>query len=606
MAAQDDGGLLGGDDSDDGTLGGDSGIDVGTDGVSVGGDSGVEAGTDGVSVGGDSGVNVSTDGVSVAGQDVGDDAVSGDSASLPGTEDGPVGTDGSNLEIGGDQGVSVGTDGVSAGGDSGVDVGTDGVSVAGQDVGGDGLPGGDSVPGADGLPGAEGLPGGDSLPGAGSGDVPTGPVPVDISYSLSSVNDGVVMAGSDAGPEGAGFDLVLATAPTGDTEQTLVSNLEASGTDRTYLDLDNRGTASPDGLENADGALYTVNESGGTYILALSRDNLQASGMGFVQGEQAGVVNAQNTPGTQEGTLAGGLNPAGIASAGPSAPVGPEAPERLGGGINCNGEECRTGTAGIYEQLPDNEYTQTLRNNYPFPQTIDQSGVVAPCNKPVGPDDLPAEQLPGLSDLPKGTLPGVPTSLLTNDAVLGLAFGAAPAPCEVTKPLADPVANPAAEPGQSSPTFDVGNGGFSTQDGLSGVRMFEVGPGGNIGTADGVSAVVLSQEQQAGVFEVDASNSEYQYVLIDTRTERADGVTSGDYQTSLREDYAGLDTGFENGPETGEFSGEVAPSVVQKQIVKLRLECDSSGCQPSYSGLPSLGALPEIPNPLAGDPGLPA
>ncbi len=589
VATPDDGGLLGGDSSDDSTLGGDSGVDIGTDGVSVGGDSGVNVGTDGVSVGGDQGINASTDGVTVVGQDVGD----GSSPSLGG-DDGPIGTDGSNLEVGGDEGVSVGTDGVSAGGESGVSVGTDGVSVAGQDVGGEGLPGGDSLPGLDGVPGSD----------SGSvGEVPTGPLPVDVAFEGSGVmNRYVTISSAESSP--VGVDGMLVSAQKDDGAMDMVSRLEVSGANRTYFDIDGRSLVSENGLEKADGAIYTVNESGGTYILALSRDNVQAAGTAVAQGKQVGVINAQNDPGTQNGTLAGGLNPAN--APGPSLPVGPEMPERLGGGINCNGEECQVGTAGIYEQIPDNQFTQTLRNNYPFPQTIDQSGVVAPCNKPVGPDDLPTEQLPGLSDLPKGTLPGVPTSLLTNDAVLGLAFGATPAPCEVTQPVLDPVANPANEPGQASPTFDVGDGAMSTDNGFSAVRFFEVGPGGNLGTADGVYAVVLNEDKQDAVYEMDISNSEYQYVLIDTRGTREGNVTSGELETSLREDYLGLATDFENGPGQGEFSGGVAPSVVQKQIIKLELQCDASGCQPSYSGLPSLGALPELPNPIAGGAGLPA
>jgi hypothetical protein len=147
---------------------------------------------------------------------------------------------------------------------------------------------------------------------------------------------------------------------------------------------------------------------------------------------------------------------------------------------------------------------------------------------------------------------------------------------------------------------------MSTDNGFSAVRFFEVGPGGNLGTADGVYAVVLNEDKQDAVYEMDVSNSEYQYVLIDTRGTREGNVTSGELETSLREDYLGLATDFENGPGQGEFSGGVAPSVVQKQIIKLELQCDASGCQPSYSGLPSLGALPELPNPIAGGAGLPA
>jgi hypothetical protein len=598
MAAQDDGGLLGGDDSGDGIdVGGDSGVSVGTDGVSVGGDDGINAGTDGVSVAGDEGVNISTDGVSVAGQDVGSDTVSdsGDSLPLSDGDSGPVATDGTNVEVGGDSGVSVGTDGVSVGGDEGVNAGPEGVSVAGQDVGSGQLPGGD------------GLPGGDVAPGGGSGDVPTGPVPVDISVSGSPMSGGIVNVQSSEDAPGPRVDALLFSGQSDDGGVRAVPELEIADANRTYFDFDGDGRINRSGLQNAEGAIYTVNESGGTYILALSRDNVQAAGMADAQGERIGVVNVQNTPGTQEGIVAGGLFPATIAGLGPSAPVGPELPEELGGGIKCDGDRCVTDASGINETLPSNRVTDPIKQNYPFPRTTDTSGTALPCSKPVTPDDLPADQLPGLSDLPN-TGAGLPTSLLTNDAVLGLTFGIVPAPCDVSDPLADPVANPAVEPGEyeGSPTVDLNQGSFSTDNGLSALRVYEIGPGNGAGTAEGLSFMKIQQDEQRLVQELDVSDSEYEYFLIDTEGKQENGTLTGAVDSSIRDGYAGVGGDLENELGTGNGTAGLSVSVVGREA-SVGITCTPSGCQPTYDGVPKVGDFPpELPNPLAGETGLPA
>lgn len=576
MAAQDDGGLLGGDGSDDSTLGGDSGIDVGADGVSVGGDSGV---------------NVSTDGISLAGQDIGTDAVSGGSSpSLPGTEDGPVSTDGSNLEVGGNEGVSVGTDGV---------------SIAGQDTGTQSALDSGYLQGSGSLSDAGALLGSDSLPTDRSGSLPTGPLPLNVDYELYSPGSGMLTVDTARSSPGPDVNLVLISDRDGSTATTY-NFFEISNGGRTYIDHDGTAGISRRGLESLEGTVYTLNESRGTYLLALSRDNLQARGTGIARGERVGVFNAQNTPGTQQGTFAGGLFPANIAGFSPSLPVGPSAPEKLGSGITCTGEECRVGTAGLYDRLPENNLTGPIRSAYPFPRTIDQSGTVLPCNKPVTPEDLPTGQLPGLSDLPKGTLPGVPTSLLTNDAVLGLAFGVAPAPCEVSQPLVAPVVSPAAEPGSiDSNLVDTNRGSVDTSNGLNTLRVIQVGPGGNIGSLNSVSALVLEREQQKGFLRLDLDNSEYQYFFLKSVSDRQGGTTASNLQTSLRDGYAGVGGTVERGRQRGVGAGKLRAELFGNNV-GVGFTCDSGGCRPTYDGLPKFGDLPTVPNPLAGDTGLPA
>ncbi len=69
--------------------------------------------------------------------------------------------------------------------------------------------------------------------------------------------------------------------------------------------------------------------------------------------------------------------------------------------------------------------------------------------------DLPADALPGPDDIPEEFAPpGVPTTIVTNDAVLSIAFGMMPAPCEVFNP-SDPQINPADLPDDPDLNLDV-------------------------------------------------------------------------------------------------------------------------------------------------------
>jgi hypothetical protein len=73
----------------------------------------------------------------------------------------------------------------------------------------------------------------------------------------------------------------------------------------------------------------------------------------------------------------------------------------------------------------------------------------------VGSGDLPAEALPSVQDLPQEALPsGVPTSILSNEAVLGIVLGLVPAPCEVQTPN-DPSVDPTDPPSDPGYNFDV-------------------------------------------------------------------------------------------------------------------------------------------------------
>lgn len=111
-------------------------------------------------------------------------------------------------------------------------------------------------------------------------------------------------------------------------------------------------------------------------------------------------------------------------------------------------------------------------------------------------DDLPAESLPGLDDVPSEAAPsGVPTDLLTTRTLLAIATGIAPGPCEVVNPN-DPPYDPVTgeddiEPGYNEDVEYLGpnNGGVlgvvhydvtlnesGEGPGISGVSVLSVNP----------------------------------------------------------------------------------------------------------------------------------
>lgn len=67
--------------------------------------------------------------------------------------------------------------------------------------------------------------------------------------------------------------------------------------------------------------------------------------------------------------------------------------------------------------------------------------------------DLPTEALPGLDDLPEEAQPpGVPTDIVTTEAVVAIALGLAPEPCEIQTPN-DPSVDPTDLPDE--PAYDL-------------------------------------------------------------------------------------------------------------------------------------------------------
>lgn len=119
------------------------------------------------------------------------------------------------------------------------------------------------------------------------------------------------------------------------------------------------------------------------------------------------------------------------------------------------------------------------------------------CERPVERDQLPVEAIPGPADLPvEPYVPGVPTRLLTPEAVVGLVLGNVPGTCVLASPYDPPVdpSNPPTDPSYGTdrtvqPTGDrqelAGNGWVILQDGgpAAGVA------GGPIATSEAVGGV---------------------------------------------------------------------------------------------------------------------
>ena len=109
----------------------------------------------------------------------------------------------------------------------------------------------------------------------------------------------------------------------------------------------------------------------------------------------------------------------------------------------------------VLERILQNspEINQTGPEDLPIGDENAQVDVCGPTNLEAS--DLPTETLPSIQDLPDAAKPpGVPTSILSNEAVLGIALGLVPAPCDVVTPN-DPPVDPTDPPEDPAYEFDI-------------------------------------------------------------------------------------------------------------------------------------------------------
>ncbi|MFT4905264.1 MAG: hypothetical protein ACI8UR_001838 [Natronomonas sp.] len=188
-------------------------------------------------------------------------------------------------------------------------------------------------------------------------------------------------------------------------------------------------------------------------------------------------------------------------------------------------------------------------------------------------ETVPLGQLPGLGDLPSALQPpGVPTDLLTPEAVVGIVFGAVPNQCEVQDPY-DPSVDPTDPPRDPGVDVTVARAG-QYRDGAVALVYYDVtlnesgeGPGvsGKIGTLATSSAGDVD-------LTLTVNDGEKDYT-VDPR------VRYWDDGTAYIETNIGL---------LGSRLGVV-------------VECNGQECQPGTRGLPQLVELPAIPAPTSQD-----
>jgi hypothetical protein len=253
----------------------------------------------------------------------------------------------------------------------------------------------------------------------------------------TSSGDGVeVEAGGDSGVEvGAGTDGVEVGAGGesgvqvgADTEDGV--DADAAGTDVAEVGTD--GSASVAGQEVGADSVENLpaGDTSGVESLPLQ----DTSGLESVTGGGAGDV-APGVDGLTQGDY-------GVESVSEQLPGS--------GDLLGSGDVPGAGDLPGSENLPGSDTV----GPEDFPIGGENATVNACDTLDVDSDDVPADSLPGLNDLPSEAVPsGVPTDLLTTQAILGILLGVTPGPCEVYHPN-DPPYAPVTGDDEIDPAYD--------------------------------------------------------------------------------------------------------------------------------------------------------
>ena len=140
----------------------------------------------------------------------------------------------------------------------------------------------------------------------------------------------------------------------------------------------------------------------------------------------------------------------------------------------------------LLQSIPENN--QTGPEDFPIGDERAALNVCDPLN--VEPDDLPLELFPSLQDVPEPLqLPGLPSTILSNEALFGILLGLIPAPCEVFNPN-DPQIDPTDVPDEPRGQFDIQRFGSYEYNGSQGGVILVDSSGTLNESADGPRADV--------------------------------------------------------------------------------------------------------------------
>jgi len=141
----------------------------------------------------------------------------------------------------------------------------------------------------------------------------------------------------------------------------------------------------------------------------------------------------------------------------------------------------------LLQSIPENN--QTGPEDFPIGDERAALNVCDPLN--VEPGDLPLELFPSLQDVPEPLqLPGIPSTLLSNEALFGILLGLIPAPCEVFNPN-DPQIDPTDVPDEPRGKFNIKRAGTYEHDGNRGGAFLVDGSGTLNESTDGPRADVM-------------------------------------------------------------------------------------------------------------------
>jgi hypothetical protein len=235
----------------------------------------------------------------------------------------------------------------------------------------------------------------------------------------------------------------------------------------------------------------------------------------------------------------------------------------------------------LLQSIP--EVNQTGPEDFPIGDERAALNVCDPLD--VQPEDLPLELFPSLQDLPEPLqLPGLPSTLLSNEALFGILLGLIPAPCEVFNPN-DPQIDPTDLPDEPRGQFDIQRFGTINDDGNQGGAALIDSSGTLNESADGPRADVMIgalATREYGDFdtELKVNDGKNDYGIEELRARYNDDGVQLRVVLSLVDKQAGIDLSCQSDPDKAALEEAFAKDLEQLQ------ENPLAPCKIDYVGLP--------------------